>query len=780
MENRKGHILAVDDKKDNLIVLGALLEEMFPNVEYHTETDPLKAIERCRDINPDILLLDVVMPELDGYEICKIVKQDDDLKYIPVVMITAARTDKSGRIEALNAGADAFLTKPLDELELIAIMRSMFRIKDSENLNRTEKGRLEEMVKARTQQLELQIEERKLVEVERANERNLLRTLVDYLPEAIYVKDVKARKILANKRDCLNLGFEDEKDVIGKDDFAFFEEDIARRFYEDDMKVIRDGKPLYDHQQVYIDEDGEESCYLASKIPLVNDKGEVTGLVGISRDITEERRIQQKLVQLTKGVEQSSASILITNAEGIIEYVNQKFIAVSGFDKNEIIGKKPNILKSEFTDPSQHKALWQTITSGNEWEGEFANKRKNGEIFWEHCLISCVKDEEGNIKNYIGIKEDITKQKEAESNVKRLSIAMEQSPAAVYITDTDGIIEYVNNKCVDLSGYSEKELLGVIHPMFDPKHTSESVRSIIMERVNSGQAWQGEYRNEHKDGTKFWESLLISSIKDENEGISNLIVVAEDVSMRKKLQAELLEAKEKAEESDRLKTAFLNNMSHEIRTPLNAIVGFSELMKDVTQPPEMLQYYCNLVQGGSDQLLAIINDIISISTIEAGKIKAYNKEYDVYQSLKNLESQYVMQLKDKDVVFSMRIELSADEFNVISDETKVTQVVTNLINNAIKYTPEGTIECGVKRKGADLYFWVEDSGVGIRPDLHDTIFERFRQGDDAHLYGGNGLGLSISQSYIDILGGDINLEASEPGKGSRFFFTIPYEANVMV
>lgn len=1038
MKNRKGKILAVDDKKDNLIVLGALFDEICPNITYLSELNSRNAVERIRQEMPDIIMLDVVMPELDGYEVCRVVKQDPDLNHIPVVMITAAKTDKAGRIEALDAGADAFLVKPIDELELIAIIKSMFRIKDSEDLKRTEKSRLEEMVKDRTKELQQKIDEqqkiearlreemrqrsemrdalitseqrfkllfnkaplgyqsldangriidvndtwckilgykrdevigkcfafllpdvsetkylerfqamiptgkimveyevqtksgsllsiaiegqtavsptgsfiqthcmlmditaKKQLEADRANERNLLRTLIDNIPEAIYVKDTETRKVLANKRDCLNLGYESEEGVLGKTDFEFFEESIARQFYEDEMKVIRSGKPLFDHQQVYIDDDGIESCFLTSKIPLINDEGIVTGMVGISRDITEERLTQKKLIQLTKGVEQSSASIVITDLQGKIQYVNQKFVDVSGYSRDEVIGENPRILKSSFTPDSVYKELWETIGSGREWEGEFNNRRKNGESFWEHCLISPVKDEDGVVASYLAIKEDITEQRiaqlallenekkyrllfenmrqsfclidvvkykrgkddyvfetvnpafedllgksaqevigkkvgavipfqnetdekhfvneillggegrkllhlkkmgkyldtwvftpeegklavifsditkrlEAEMNVKKLSVGIEQNPAAVFITDIKGVIEYVNSKSLELSGCTMDELLGNTHVIFDEKRTSEEIIDSIIENIGTGKSWRGEHENSRKDGTAYWESVLVSAIKNDEGIVTNLIIISEDISERKKLQSELFQAKEKAEESDRLKTAFLNNMSHEIRTPLNAIVGFSELMKIPDQDSETMNYYCDLVQGGSDQLLGIINDIINISTIEAGKIKAYKRSFNLAKALESLEGQYSIQIKDKDVKMKFVVDLGPDEENLVSDETKVLQVVTNLITNAMKYTSSGYVECGVRRKNDFLYFWVEDSGLGIRPELHKTIFERFRQGDNAHLFGGNGLGLSISQSYVEIMGGEIGLERSVPNEGSRFFFTLPF------
>lgn len=278
------------------------------------------------------------------------------------------------------------------------------------------------------------------------------------------------------------------------------------------------------------------------------------------------------------------------------------------------------------------------------------------------------------------------------------------------------------------------------------------------------------------DGEKIW--LLISKvpIKDQDGEITGMVGITTDITSRKKAEEEIIIAKEKAEESDNLKTAFLNNISHEIRTPLNAIIGFAGLLKEPDVSESQVQNYANVIMESSNQLLLIITDIINISTIEAGQVKVNWSEVDINSTINILYEQHRTRAENKKLQFFYTAPLKDKAAVIITDYTKFIEVLSNLISNAVKFTSKGHVRFGYELKDNFLEFYVEDTGIGINSSFSKSIFDRFTQAESAfsQKYGGAGLGLSISKAYVEVLGGSIWFNSVE-GEGTTFYFTIPYK-----
>ena len=260
---------------------------------------------------------------------------------------------------------------------------------------------------------------RDVTEHERAEEalrfeRLLLRTLIDNIPDSIYSKDMLCRKTLANLAEVRNLRVHSEAEILGKNDFELYPKELAEGFFADDQVVLRTGQPVLNREECIYDEKGEKRWLLTSKLPLRDKEGRTIGLVGIGRDITERQRAEDQLRKLSLAVEQSPASIVITDTQGNIEYVNPKFTRVTGYTLEEARGKNPRILKSGETSTDEYKKMWKTIAAGEDWRGEFHNKKKNGELFWEMASISPVKNQDNIIVNFVAVKEDITERKHVE------------------------------------------------------------------------------------------------------------------------------------------------------------------------------------------------------------------------------------------------------------------------------------------------------------------------------------------------------------------------------
>ncbi len=607
-----------------------------------------------------------------------------------------------------------------------------------------------------------------------ADERILLRTLIDNIPDPIYVKDTLGRKLISNKADLEVLGSTSESSIFGKTDIESSYPGDASQTFNDDMHVIKTAQPILNKLEFFTDRKGTKRYYLTSKMPLTNDSGEIIGLVGVGHDITIQKQSEQKIIQLSKGIEQSPASIIITDTSGNIEYVNSKFTEITGYTFDEAKKKNPKILQSGYTSESEYERLWDTITSGNEYHTEIQNRKKNGELYWETAVISPIRDEEGTIVNYMAIKEDITNRKKTDLEILKLSVAIEQNPASVVITDTQGVIEYVNKKFLEVSEYPNQRLIGKVLRILKPGHTSDDVYNEIWNNLLAGNTWKGEHQNRTRNNEIYWESVQISPIKNQESKITNFVVLSENISERKKMEKDLIAAKEKAEESDRLKSAFLANMSHEIRTPLNSILGFSDLLTAPDLNTESRRDFANLINSSGNNLLTIINDILDISKIEAGQITLIKNVFSAYDLISEIQKEYSFRANTKGIQLIIKPRMDTRELIIMSDESRIKQVLINFVGNALKFTDSGYIEIGVDVISNNIQFYVKDTGIGIPKDYHDKIFDRFRQveASQTRKYGGNGLGLAITKNLAELLGGRIWLE-SEPNIGSTFYFALP-------
>ncbi len=371
---------------------------------------------------------------------------------------------------------------------------------------------------------------------------------------------------------------------------------------------------------------------------------------------------------------------------------------------------------------------------------------------------------------------NILERKIAEEELIKLSMAIEQSHASVVITNTEGIIEYTNKKFTEVSGYDTDEILGKKSNILKSGVHDNKFYKELWNIIKSGQIWQGEICNRKKCGIFYWEKVNISPVKNLNGDITHFVAVKDDITEKKQAEEELKLAKETAEFASRSKSEFLANMSHEIRTPMNSILGFAELLNTKIND-EQQRSFLESIKSSGKSLLTLINDVLDLSKIDAGRMKLLTELVDPFLLFKDIEYLFSIKAKEKELDFSIETDSSLPiGFEV--DEVRLRQIMINLLGNALKFTDKGFVKAYVQciNKHAlnldeyvDLKIEVKDSGIGIDKKFQEVMFKPFTQqdGQSTKKYGGTGLGLTITKRLVEFLNGTISVE-SEPGKGSCF------------
>jgi PAS domain S-box-containing protein len=474
--------------------------------------------------------------------------------------------------------------------------------------------------------------------------------------------------------------------------------------------------------------------------------------------------------------------IFLTDRNMVIIEANDRASEAYQRDRNELIGMSLSKIRAPFAVKELENES-RILDEKGYSTYETVHVRKDGSTM--PVEISARKVEIEGVKYFQSICRDITERKFAEETLReseeRFRKIFEESPISIVMTGKDLGIIRANSAFCKMLGYKEDELKSITLKHFThPDYIAGDDVSLLRLVAEEIPVYHTENRYIRKDGSVIWGSATISIIRNNNDEVQYFLAMIEDITLRKKAEAELIAAKEKAEESDRLKTAFLHNVSHEIRTPMNAIIGFSALLNEPETPEADRRQFIDIIFQSGSQLLSIINDIVDIANIESGQVKVNINEMNLNSLLRSLNEQFSYKGKTDLISINLKTGLPDEQALILTDSTKLIQVLSNLISNATKFTQKGRIDFGYSLKEGNLEFFVKDTGIGIPPEHHDKIFERFFQVDHlvSRKFGGTGLGLSICKAYVELLGGKIWLR-SHPGKGTDFRFTIPYTTAIM-
>ncbi len=506
-------------------------------------------------------------------------------------------------------------------------------------------------------------------------------------------------------------------------------------------------------------------------LQLVRDGERERRFVNVVRDITERKRAEKALLDFKAALDEH-AIVSISDAQGKITYVNDKFCAISKYSREELIGGEHRMMSSGQHPKAFIGDLWQTITGGRVWRGEICNRAKDGAFYWADTTIVPFLDAAGTPSQYIGIQADITARKQAEAQRDRyftLSLDM------LCIAGPDGYFKHLNPAFTETLGFTADELLA--RPFLDFIHPDDHASTLAeVETLSQGKPTiRFENRYRCKDGS--WKTLSWKVQPFTEEGL--LYATARDITEQNAAQEELRQAKAEAEEANRAKSRFLATMSHEIRTPLNAILGYSQLM--LRDPALSGEAKANLkvINRSGDHLLTLINGVLDMSKIEAGRTELNPTTFVLAGLLDSVAPMVRLRAEAKGLRFEMFVDGESVPY-VVADEGKLRQVLINLLGNAIKFTARGEIKLHISLdQRGDNGLWlsarVEDTGSGMTDEEQEKLFQPFSQiGGALNIQEGSGLGLAISREYARLMGGDLTV-ISSPGTGSIFQFEIPIE-----
>lgn len=623
------------------------------------------------------------------------------------------------------------------------------------------------------------VTDRKINEIEVIRQKEKAQNYLDVAEVMMIAINNDQTIAMINRKGCEVLGYK-ENELIGKNWFDLcMPENIKENVKTFFNKIISGELQQNEYfENAVVTKKGNIRIIGWHNNLLKDDEGNIIGTLSSGMDITEQKKLQAELETNEKKFrslfEDHSAVKLIIDPEtkNIID-ANKSAEEFYGWSIAEL--KKMNISQINILSKAEIKneiglALLRSKTSF-----EFKHRIADGSIRDVEVYSSKITI---NGKDYLhSIVHDITKKKKAEQELQKYVLAIQQNPVSIIITDANRNIEYVNPKFTESTGYTFEEVRSKNAQLLKSEELSNEEYKDIWNTVNSGKAWIGELHSKKKNGAFFWERATVSAIINDKNIITNYIAIKEDITEQKKLTDELIRAKDKAEEMNRIKSYFFANMSHELRTPFVGILGFSELLVESLSDPDF-KGYAEQILKSAKRLTDTLNKILNLTRLEFEKYQPNFTDVDVNKSIIELASLYTQTARVNNSI--IKTNLLFENHNIKSDKKLLDEILTNLINNAVKFTNNGVIEItsrSIKTDDKDaLEIIVSDTGIGIPKNMQEIIWQEFRQASEGYsrTFEGTGLGLTITKKYVDLLRGEISLQ-SELGIGTVFTIHFPLD-----
>ena len=631
------------------------------------------------------------------------------------------------------------------------------------------------ILKHTNQQLMDEIQDRLKVEEQLRQSQEMLRLVMDNIPQGIFWKDRDSVYLGCNRNFAHNAGLDNPELVVGKTDYdLFLRKEESDSSHQWDVKVMATNQAQYHIIQQHQQFDGKQVWVETDKVPLHDAQGNVVGILGTVEDITERKQSEETLLRFRTAIECASDAICMTDIKGNIIYLNSAFKELFEYTCEEL--NTTESLASIYTSNSDYRKVSAKIQRGQSWRGIVTMQSKTGRILDIELRNDTIKNFTGEVIGSVSINTDITQRLRTETELRLRERAIAASNNGVLISDAtipNNPIMYVNSAFEKITGYSISEAIGQNRDFYI-NNSLESKKLYSTEQINS--FLSTVIRNYRKDNSECWNELSISPVYNKNGILTNFIVVQTDITDYKKLERQLREALEKEKELNELKSRFVTTTSHEFRTPLTTILSSSELLENYGHKwnEENKLKYLHKIQTAVKRMTHLLEDVLNLEKAEAGKLDYDPISLDLVKYCASLIEDLQIGQPEAKIILNCKY----DYIEAYMDDKLLTHILSNLLSNSIKYSPNmKAINFELNIQNDEAIFKIQDQGIGIPAEDLPHLFESFHRAKNVDNIQGTGLGLAIVKKCVDILQGDIKVN-SEVGNGTTFTVKIPLNSRL--